>query len=671
MVMVPTRALINQFSIDIKNDFKGIFDSHTYRISTNSNIVDYVEDGDTRYVFILTPERLLSYLSRTDNPPLGFLFVDEAHKLTIENDYRSIVAYNAIERALRRHPNINLYFSSPNVANPEIFLKAFKTCNNSLDYERFDFTQESPVAQNRFFIDLSKNEVWQYIDGNPILIENSLIHKLDDCVDLLLSIGDDKHNIIYCNTKNSTLDYAIQACDKMKLNDLAKPSKTTTRAIKQIKSYIHEEFYLAKFLSKGVAYHYGNLPQIIRNIIESLYRQGEIKYLFCTSTLLEGVNLPAKNVFIIKKGHGRKRNLLPIDFKNLAGRAGRLGIELSGNVICVGHNDNDWDKQDICGDQEKIELEISIKTRIDRNLRKISKILENQDISGTETEKQILKYIANIICLDTMSLQSDYQSPVITQLIENKKEKIIEYAKQKTAEITSPIELLEASGSIDLILQDSLYKELKEKPEKLPSKIDYATCLAWLEKLFEIYKWESTEPKLKSKNSLKYYAMLTNKWINGFSFSQIIKEGILFNDENKRQIKTGWDNNIPKYVPFDKRDPFHINILANDIIDDIEHRLRFLFEKYFDHYHRNLTNILGEDKAGPNWALYLEYGTKDTTVIALQNLGLSRHTASEIRRQHSSCLNIVDGKLHGINRVELLLRFNRDSLEYDEISTFL
>jgi len=670
VLMVPTRALINQFSIDIKNDLKNVLDLYNYRISTNSNIVDYIENKDTQYIFILTPERLLSYLSRTNNPSLGFLFVDEAHKLTIKDDYRSVVIYNAIEKVLRRHPDINLYFSSPNVANPDMFLKVFKTGTNNLDFKKSGFTEESPVTQNRFFIDLSKNEIWQYIEDIPELIRRDDFGSIKNCTDLILSIGKDKCNIVYCNTKNNTLEYAIKACEKIPSTQ-GLLSKNVDKAIRQIKSYIHEEFYLAKFLEKSVAYHYGNLPQIIRNIVEKLYRDGDIKYLFCTSTLLEGVNLPAKNVFIIKKGYGRKQNLLPIDFKNLAGRAGRLGYELSGNVICVSHEDNDWDKSDICVDKEKITLELTVRSRIDHNLNKITKILENQDISGSETEKQILKYIANIICLDTMSVQADYQSPVITQLVEKKKEIIIEHARKKIEKIDTPIELLEAGSSIDLELQDVLYKDLRMHAEKLPATIDYPISLQWLKKLFVIYKWDKTEPKLKHENSLKYYATLTNMWINGTPLNLIIKNGIDFYDEEKREIQTGWKNNAPVRVKFDKTDPFHINVLANHIIEDIEHILRFLFEKYFDHYYRNLVNILGEEQAGPNWALYLEYGTKDTTNIALQNLGLSRHTATKIRRDYSSCLNIIDGKLHSIDREKLIMQFDRDSLEYDEISTFL
>ena len=62
-----------------------------------------------------------------------------------------------------------------------------------------------------------------------------------------------------------------------------------------------------------MAYHFGNMPQVIRNLIESLYKDGKIKYIFCTSTLLEGINMPTQNLFILdNKKH--KSVLKPIDF---------------------------------------------------------------------------------------------------------------------------------------------------------------------------------------------------------------------------------------------------------------------------------------------------------------------------------------------------------------------
>ena len=84
------------------------------------------------------------------------------------------------------------------------------------------------------------------------------------------------------------------------------------------------------------------------------------------------------------------------------------------------------------------------------------------------------------------------------------------------------------------------------------------------------------------------------------------------------------------YVPFEQGNKRHINIVIENLIEDIDYILRFLLEKYFNHYHQILVSIYGEEDAGENWASLLEYGTQNRIVIALQNLGLSRNTSLKI-----------------------------------------
>ncbi|KAA6314771.1 hypothetical protein EZS27_034664, partial [termite gut metagenome] len=115
----------------------------------------------------------------------------------------------------------------------------------------------------------------------------------------------------------------------------------------------------------------------------------------------------------------------------------------------------------------------------------------------------------------------------------------------------------------------------------------------------------------------------------------------------------------------------HVNILISDIIYDIEHILRFQFEKYFNHYYSMLKNILGEEKAGENWATLLEYGTQNRIMITLQNMGLSRHTTNKINKECKGALIIEGGKLKSINKSMILSKFSSGSLEYDEVKNLL
>jgi len=663
VIIVPTRALINQFSIDLKTDLSDLLDLYKYKVFINSNVSDIITEEKYNYIFVLTPERLISYLSQENNPPIGFVFLDEAHKLANNTDTRSITTYTAIEKVQKKYGKIKLYFSSPNVSNPEIFLQLFNRKENDNYYS----TEESPVSQNLYFIDLTNRNFELHSDGRIINLNSSVeLRNIIDEIDLIKLIGIGKNNLVYCNSKKNTIEKANEYAFSIK-NLIS--SKEIIRAVKNIKEYIHPDYYLAELLPKGVAYHYGKLPQLIRNLIEDLYKSEEIQNVFCTSTLLEGVNMPTQNIFILDNRNGRTP-LKPIDFWNLSGRAGRLSKELEGNVYCVQYDDFVWDNKEIFK-KEKIELKPTILTKVDKNLQKIEKLLNNKDISGTETEKEILKYIANIIKVDSLETNSNYKSPIIEKLIEKNKDKIIELAKSKTKDYEIPSFILNFNQSIDFDIQNRVYLTLKKSKTNilLPAsgQINYNSCLEVLNKFYELYSWDKSEKRLQKINSLKYYAVLMNKWINGLTLSQIISQAIEWKIENDNSIKVSYN----EYEDFDSKNKKHINIVIENTIDDLEYILRFLFEKYFNHYYQILVKILGEDKAGENWATLLEYGTQNRIVIALQNVGLSRNTAIKIFQNNKDALLIIDNKLSSINKPKLLSSLKKDTLEYEEIKKVL
>src|SRR3546814_889811 len=80
------------------------------------------------------------------------------------------------------------------------------------------------------------------------------------------------------------------------------------------------------------------MPTQIRQAVETAVVDGDIDFLVCTSTLLQGVNLPAKNVFMCKPEKGDDIPLESVDFWNLAGRAGRLLKEFQGNIFLIDYD---------------------------------------------------------------------------------------------------------------------------------------------------------------------------------------------------------------------------------------------------------------------------------------------------------------------------------------------
>lgn len=61
-------------------------------------------------------------------------------------------------------------------------------------------------------------------------------------------------------------------------------------------------------LENGIGIHHGKFPKYIQNEVLRLFNNKVISYLFCTSTIIEGVNTSAKNVVIINNSVGKKND---------------------------------------------------------------------------------------------------------------------------------------------------------------------------------------------------------------------------------------------------------------------------------------------------------------------------------------------------------------------------
>ncbi|KAK3372183.1 NUC185 domain-containing protein [Podospora didyma] len=95
---------------------------------------------------------------------------------------------------------------------------------------------------------------------------------------------------------------------------------------------------LRDLLSRGIAVHHGGLLPIVKELVEILFAQTLVKVLFATETFAMGLNLPTRTVVFsgYRKHDGHSfRNLLPGEYTQMAGRAGRRGLDPVGSVIIV------------------------------------------------------------------------------------------------------------------------------------------------------------------------------------------------------------------------------------------------------------------------------------------------------------------------------------------------
>ena len=101
----------------------------------------------------------------------------------------------------------------------------------------------------------------------------------------------------------------------------------------------HEKsaYLLLPLIEKGIAYHHAGMLPTLKEVVERLFTSRLIRAIFTTETFALGINMPARSVVFdeLRKFYGRFHSPLKTrDFYQMAGRAGRRGIDMEGFVFC-------------------------------------------------------------------------------------------------------------------------------------------------------------------------------------------------------------------------------------------------------------------------------------------------------------------------------------------------
>lgn len=353
-----------------------------------------------------------------------------------------------------------------------------------------------------------------------------------------------------------------------------------------------------------------------------------------------------------------------IDFWNLAGRAGRLTKDLSGNIFCC----RIFDKKGYWKESIEINLlrnkrienkEPAIMRKNDQNLYKnIQNFLENKPFTtkklreGKDFEKRkTIESYGNILTYHNSVKSESLLLNTFLDKVEDGRETL----KSMTNNIKVPEKILAQSTNIDIKVQNEIYTS--NDLEQLPTNTDYRSCRDLLEILYHRYQWNKNEsggrkPLIKkgNKEELNYYAVLMYHWINSRPLNYIIKKTIEYyhGDGLSKKIPIYYNN----YVYFEKNNPQHLNIVINNLMSDIENVIRFKIKTYVNNYvllieQRNFS-------IQNNWSDYLEYGTTDKLIIELQNLGFPRHLATYLMNHHKENFSFNnDGEIFGFNTEKL------------------
>ena len=110
------------------------------------------------------------------------------------------------------------------------------------------------------------------------------------------------------------------------------------RKLPNYEEYLNLPEYISmiKLLEKGIGIHHSGIMPVLREMVELLFGKGYIKVLFATETFAVGINMPTKTVIFTgmnKFTEDGLRNIFPHEYTQMAGRAGRRGLDTIGHVI--------------------------------------------------------------------------------------------------------------------------------------------------------------------------------------------------------------------------------------------------------------------------------------------------------------------------------------------------
>lgn len=321
---------------------KGNYSIHTFSDA---------ETMSERNLFIFTPERFLSFWDKNEGVNLDFVFVDEVYKLDngfiideVPQENERDVAYRIALHELLKSGNTDSLLAGPYIVFPpedgvgnQSSFKAFLDWYGFVlvDYNRYDIVNKEEVIVNTAF-NIELDDTFQLT-----FTEKTKTARLVQLVKQLLKRGENA--IIYCNQKYSTEQWAKELLNiNVGLEDI--DNKRVIRLTSHIENLFADrkgvQWIVSKALKKGIGIHHGLVPKYIQQEIISLFNEGILKVLICTTTITEGVNTTAKNMIVLSSKKGTK-DLKKFDAQNIEGRAGRFMQHYKGRVFIL---DKDFSK---------------------------------------------------------------------------------------------------------------------------------------------------------------------------------------------------------------------------------------------------------------------------------------------------------------------------------------
>lgn len=617
--LAPTRALVSEIEASLTQIIsQSDLDAEVTSLPSAQKYSAATKDSK-KCVFVFTQERLhlLANLMK-EELDIDLVVVDEAHK--IGDPQRGVILQDAIERLLRSSPNMRVAFVSPATQNPEVLLddapettpKIAVDSDIATVLQNIIVAHQVPAKPTKWALQFRHGE--GYLPVGTLTLSSKPNTMKKRLAFIAASVGQRGGTLVYANGAAEAEEVALlisQFTEKtesvdQELFDLADLARKC----------VHKNYMLAPLVERGVAFHYGNMPSLVRLEIERLFRTGKLKFLVCTSTLIEGVNLSCRTIVVRGPKKGKKTPMAPQDFWNLAGRAGRWGDEFQGNIICI-----DALNEDVWPSGVPQRTRYPIRRETDAAMSKLNAlttyIVDRSTVGALDADQvRTFEQVSAYLTASYMRDRSLAAAPWAKRTSEEDLRKLEDILAQATAGMDVSPETGSRNPGVSLFGLQRLityFRSYTGPAEDLllaPSESDdaYDRFTEVMERLNEYVLAVFLPGTL-----IPLHALIVLEWMKGFSLPTIIRKRIEYHQRRGTAFDTA-------------------QVIRNTL-ELIEGTARFLAPRYFSAYvdvlNQHLREIGREDLINDDLdiGVALEFGVTSITMRSLMELGVSRMSA--------------------------------------------
>jgi prepilin-type processing-associated H-X9-DG protein len=613
--LVPTRALIHQ----VEEDLRSLFTKEgVSRVSISVLPLPTAICPQMANVCIFTQERLNILLVGTDGTlRVDALIVDEAHK--IGDSYRGVLLQQAIESIISGNRTCRVLFASPQTENPEILLDDSPPgiSSHAISGEEITVNQnllwvsQVPRKPRKWDVDLILDS--ESVNLGQVTLTNSPTQDSKRLTFVAHALRHpDGGNVVYVDGAAKAEKAALQLYDLLGAEADCGEDPSIKNLVDLIRKIVHKDYTLARVLHRGIAFHYGNMPLLIRTEIEKAFQEGTIRFLICTSTLIEGVNMPCRNIFVRGPHKGLTKPMNAYDFWNLAGRAGRWGKEFQGNVVCVDPRQLRVWEEPAPRSRKRQRIARTTDTVLD-NLDALLSFVAARTPRDVAYANPTLEYVFSYLVSSHIRFGSISEAPWAKRLAPSTIAVLDGVIAEVRKALKTPDDIILRNPGISPFAMDDLlsYFEHREKPIE-----EFIPPPAESEDAADVY----THVLGRSDKYLGRFfgtaartfqlALLVVDWMKGYPLARIIADRQKYFDKHGRQ--------------------YTLPALIRDAMRDVEETARFQAPKYLGCY-VDLLRVFFREKGRDDLLkdvtdvhILLEFGVSAPTQLSLIGLGLSR-----------------------------------------------